>query len=167
MSIRENSGLMWFRAVIGTYCENHRNTKAHSFNKFHSFLLLQQVGSLCLQQLIKWCYMVVTIKSYKMFRRIPWTLLNIAHHLEGMKCCRMILVSLVELGIDYRLLTVSPSTCRLVSANKRCAEVCEQWLLMTVTVCMSVTDTAILACTAAVPWLTSHYALFLLAEFWF
>jgi hypothetical protein len=50
MSIRKNSRLVWFRAIIGMYCENHRNTKAHSFKKFHNFLLLQQVGPLCLQQ---------------------------------------------------------------------------------------------------------------------
>jgi len=122
MSIRKNSLLMWFRAIIGMYCENHRNTKARCFNHFHNFLLLQQVGPLYLQPLIKSCVMVVTIKRYKIFRRIPSTLLNIAYHLEGMKCCRMILVSVVELGIDYRLRTVPPSTCRFVIANKHCAE---------------------------------------------
>jgi hypothetical protein len=121
ISIRKNSRLTWVRAIIGMYCENHRNTKAESFNKFHNFLLLQQVGPLCLQKLIKSCFMVVTIKGCKSFRRIPWTLLKIAYNLEDMECCRMILVSLAELGIDYGLRTLPLSTCRLVSANKRCA----------------------------------------------
>ena len=107
-SIRKNSRLMGFSAIIGMYCETHRNTKPNPFNKFHNFLLLLQVGPLCLQQLIKLCLMIVTTKGIKIFRptRIPWTLLNIPYHLEGMKCGRMILVSLVELGIDYWLRTL-------------------------------------------------------------
>lgn len=166
MPFRKNRRLKWFRAIIGMYCENHWNTKAHSFNKFYNFLLLQQVGPFCLQQLIKSCFMVVTIERCKIFRSILWTLWNIAYDLEGTKSRRMILVSLAVLSTDYGLRTLPPSTCRLVSANKRCADVCEPWLLMTVTTCMSVTGTALLAYTAAAPWLTFHYTLLLHAEFW-
>ena len=58
--------------------------------------------------------------------------------------------------------SVNLSTC---DCEQSLRGVYEQWPLMTVTVCMSVTDTALLACTAATPWLTSHYAFLLQAEF--
>lgn len=61
-------------------------------------------------------------KTLKIFRPIPRTY-NIAYNLECMKSCRTILVSLAELGIYYGLRTLGPSTCRLVTENKRCAEV--------------------------------------------